>query len=238
LIARLLYRDEGRRDEAFERHGNLRLAGCLIRTPITLRHFSKPRREKQFELKKIFYYAVPPYLITFCLLNRAEKTSAKDLTNFIGGGFQLEAHLENRFRGYSPTPYTFNATIHSCSKHHTHHSATFLLDNWPAARSCCRERRKKEVRKGIIGSRLPEQGFFVCLLLKFNRPVAHLCLTTCKVSVSNYFPFVPFPPRITNPRGPSKIIGFLVPDKMCPYPRAPPCWIRRHRKGFQPTRRN
>jgi len=66
------------------------------------------------------------------------------------------AYLENRFRGYSPTPYTFNATIHSCPKHHTHHCATFFVDNWPAARSSCRERREKEVREGIIGSRLPE----------------------------------------------------------------------------------
>jgi hypothetical protein len=40
LIVRLLYRDES--DEAFERHGNLRLVDYCIRTPITLRHFSEP----------------------------------------------------------------------------------------------------------------------------------------------------------------------------------------------------
>ena len=41
LIARFLYRDDSGRDEAFERHENLRLVDIFIRTPITLRHFSE-----------------------------------------------------------------------------------------------------------------------------------------------------------------------------------------------------
>jgi len=143
----------------------------------------------------------------------------------------------NGFRGYSPAPYTLHAIIHSCPKHHTYHCAAFVLDNWPAARSCCGEWCEKEMREGIICARLPA-GILYKFVSYISRGVTYLCFTTCEVAISKYFPFLPFPPCITYPRDPSSVVRFLVSDKMCSYLCTPTHWIRGHRKSVQPTRRN
>ena len=81
LIVRLLYRDEGRRDEAFERHANLRLADSLIRTLITLRHFSVNSlcTEVLVEKKKNLMRSILSLLhfVTFCLPNGRESICKK-----------------------------------------------------------------------------------------------------------------------------------------------------------------